>query len=228
MDFEIGIRNAQAAKRFLNQVAPAQELGDGVLSFTAANGVPFNARTIYGGDHYGRYTHGEGFALTLEDDVAPIVEFYDARHDFSPYGQFVSRYPLDTLQQHRAGYALDLDGDQPSWVIDSESLEIVLLHASSHCRLRDATDLAGKPSTRIVSFGEWKRSPEGVCQSRYVVASSEDGFLAAIQSIGIRAVSEVSWGAPVATLELAKAAGEDSLGEWNSELQAAARKRARP
>ncbi len=104
------------------------------FSFTAANGVPFLCRLVNQGDPY-----GADFCLTHHDPI-PAVEFYDARYPFchefvgtkeeaiaagAPVlGQFVTRYMVSTLMDHRlhptAG--LCLNGGIPAWCVDANSM----------------------------------------------------------------------------------------------------------
>ena len=61
----------------------------------------FNVRIVSRGDKYGL-----NFALTHNEDM-PLVEFYDSRYPHTEYGQFVSRYYLDTIINHDEGLSLD-------------------------------------------------------------------------------------------------------------------------
>lgn len=83
-----------------------------VLDIMASNGVPFRA---------------------VVD--ANMVEFFDRRYieGFTPDGQFVSRYYVDTLIGDRImpGFerghrGLDLHGGIPDWTIDANTMDIVL------------------------------------------------------------------------------------------------------
>ena len=94
-----------------------------VLRFSD-HGVPFLARILLPGDTYGR-----GGCL-VHDDPRPVLEFYDGRFSHSAYGQFVSRYRLDSLQDTRAG-GLCLDGGNADvWYIGAENMRRVLAWAA--------------------------------------------------------------------------------------------------
>jgi len=82
-----------------------------MLQVVSYQNVPFNVKVLKKGD-----TYGLNKCLTHEDE-RPVVEFYDARHDFDPEGQFVSRYYVETLLEDEEG-GLDLMGYEPSWKLD--------------------------------------------------------------------------------------------------------------
>jgi hypothetical protein len=77
----------------------------------------FNVRIVNTGDKYGC-----DFCLT--NDKAPMVEFYDTRYPHTQYGQFVSRYYVDTLLERDTG-GLCLDGGVPSWTVSAEDMATV-------------------------------------------------------------------------------------------------------
>ena len=83
---------------------------------------PWAVRIVRTGDAYGlddRLTH---------DKADPLVEFYDTRQagpKFGPRGQFVSRYDLSTLLDHRPGAGLCLQGGVPSWTVTGADFERV-------------------------------------------------------------------------------------------------------
>lgn len=52
-----------------------------------------------------------------------IVEFYDRDHEFTPDGQFISRYYLDTLRSVTNG--LDLLGCEPKWRLSPSAMSLV-------------------------------------------------------------------------------------------------------
>lgn len=79
-------------------------------TFTAANGVPFTVVVI-----------PEGTEPNKSSGV--VVEFYDARHAHTVYGQFVARYPLDAIVKRAdVGAGLDLDGGVDDWTIDGATM----------------------------------------------------------------------------------------------------------
>jgi len=98
------------------------------LDVTAANGVPFRVVLLL---------DGKSDNLPAVDSVSPLVEFYDARYrnvrGFTPDGQFISRYYLETLVVRSFQYGLDLQGDVPNWTIDAITMHSVVawLHAHS-------------------------------------------------------------------------------------------------
>lgn len=83
---------------------------------TNPDGIPFRVRVVRKGDSYGLND-----MLTHQEDE-PMVEFYDARYDFSPgRGQFVSRYYLRTLRD-RNYLHLQLEGGVRDWWVSRENL----------------------------------------------------------------------------------------------------------
>lgn len=78
----------------------------------------FNVRIVNTGDKYGR-----DFCLTHTKDE-PLVEFYDTRYPHTQFGQFVSRYYIDTLLERDTG-GLCLDGGVPSWTVSAEDMATV-------------------------------------------------------------------------------------------------------
>jgi hypothetical protein len=94
-----------------------------ILSFTNDLGIPMIARLVHRGDRYGR----DGCLTHDEED--PMLEFYDARYNHNPWlgfrGQFISRYYLSTLNEHRPykrWIGLDLHGGVPVWKASSENM----------------------------------------------------------------------------------------------------------
>ena len=80
----------------------------------------FNIRVIKQGDHYGLND-----CLTHDNEQA-MVEFYDPRYTtdgFTPLGQFVSRYYVDTLVVHDVNTGLLLDGGVPEWSMSATELQ---------------------------------------------------------------------------------------------------------
>jgi hypothetical protein len=106
------------------------------LDVTAANGVPFRVVLLLDGKSVNFPAASAKFTSLWGTE--PLVEFYDARYrnvrGFTPDGQFVSRYYLETLlgrdeQPLSAGksrrYGLDLQGDVPNWTIDATTMRTV-------------------------------------------------------------------------------------------------------
>jgi len=84
----------------------------------------YNVRVVNKGDKFGR-----DFCLTHESDK-PMVEFYDARYPHTEFGQFVSRYNVETiLGKDRWGHAeggLILDGGNANeWSVSEHHMDIV-------------------------------------------------------------------------------------------------------
>jgi hypothetical protein len=84
----------------------------------------FNVRVVNKGDKFGR-----DFCLTHDSDK-PMVEFYDARYAHSEFGQFVSRYNVETIlgkdRWGRAEGGLCLDGGNPNeWSVSEHHMDIV-------------------------------------------------------------------------------------------------------
>ena len=72
-----------------------------ILKITGSNGTPFIVRRV--------------------NNV--LIEFYDARYNFTPYGQFISRYYAATLKSRQGG--LNLHGGVPEWQVDAGNMEKV-------------------------------------------------------------------------------------------------------
>lgn len=88
---------------------------------TGERGVPFVVRVVFKGDKYGL-----DFCLEHDKDM-PLIEFYDARHWHTPFGQFVSRYRYKEVadcQKERRG--IQLDGGTPSWCVDFEAVDMAV------------------------------------------------------------------------------------------------------
>lgn len=85
-----------------------------------SHGIDFNVRIVNEGDKYGlndQLTH---------DKKEPLVEFYDNRYPHTQYGQFVSRYYLNTLLEHQENRGLCLDGGVRDWRIEAEPMDTVI------------------------------------------------------------------------------------------------------
>lgn len=93
------------------------------MSVKAANGVRFVARILRDGDQFGTS------AFMFWDHEEPGIEFYDARHPFTEFGQFISRYYVDTIlgrNEFSSGVGgLDLQGGVESWKIDAGTMMLV-------------------------------------------------------------------------------------------------------
>lgn len=79
------------------------------LDTVAENGISFRVVVLVNGK-------SENFS-TASLGNRTLVEFYDRRYDFTPDGQFVSRYYLDTMLEHSG--ALNLHGGVDNWTLDS-------------------------------------------------------------------------------------------------------------
>jgi hypothetical protein len=80
----------------------------------------FNVRVVSRGDKYGL-----NFALT-HNGIMPLVEFYDSRYPHTEFGQFVSRYYLDTIVNRDDRFALSLDGGVTAWTVPAEVMAEVI------------------------------------------------------------------------------------------------------
>ncbi len=87
-------------------------------------GRPWAVRLVFSGMAYGL-----DFKLT-HDKEQPLVEFYDARFEHTPYGQFVSRYYAETLlegyEKGRTAGGICLEGGVPDWNLSGAALGRVL------------------------------------------------------------------------------------------------------
>lgn len=84
----------------------------------------FNVRVVNKGDKYGR-----DFCLTHNEEK-PLVEFYDSRYPHTEFGQFVSRYYVETIlgedKWGRAEGGLCLDGGNADvWTVSERHMDIV-------------------------------------------------------------------------------------------------------
>lgn len=86
-------------------------------------GRPWVVRLIFSGDPF-------GLDFKLVHDGEPVIEFYDARHEHTQYGQFVSRYYMSTLlegyENGRTKTGICLQGNVPSWSVSGEALARIL------------------------------------------------------------------------------------------------------
>lgn len=81
------------------------------------NKIPFLVRIVEQRDSYGLDN------CLIHDKKEPLVEFYDARYNHTPFGQFVSRYGMDTIVQSKSG--LNLNFGIPYWQIDKDGMDKV-------------------------------------------------------------------------------------------------------
>ena len=80
----------------------------------------FNVRIVKTGDKY-------GLDDCLTNDGDPMVEFYDSRYqnaEFGQFGQFISRYRINTLIDHNHG--LNLYGGEPDWSVSADGMKQVI------------------------------------------------------------------------------------------------------
>lgn len=109
------------ARALLPTERPAETI---IVTATNSTGtVRFLARILRKGDRYGLAN-----ALTW-DEERPGVEFYDTRYPHTPFGQFVSRYYVETIlgtDGYGSGMGgLDLMGYEASWKLDAVSMTLV-------------------------------------------------------------------------------------------------------
>jgi hypothetical protein len=73
-------------------------------------------------------SHGIPFVAVLSLEDEPTVAFYDARYDFTEYGQFTGgSYYVSTLNEgESARSGLNLHGGVPDWQINAAEMEIVM------------------------------------------------------------------------------------------------------
>ena len=92
-----------------------------ILELPSATRTPFICRLVETGDRF-------GLNYQLVNGDMPMIEFYDTRYEHTEYGQFVSRYFVETLQKSRTCWkqGLCLDGGVPEWSVDAERMKIVL------------------------------------------------------------------------------------------------------
>ena len=97
-------------------------------------GRPWVVRILFSGMAY-------GLDFKLTHDGEPIIEFYDARYEITPYGQFVSRYYASTLmegyEKGRTARGLCLDGGVPDWNVSGDALGRVLEWAGKAIAARE-------------------------------------------------------------------------------------------
>jgi len=83
----------------------------------------FNVRVVKQGEKYGR-----DFCLTHDGD-RPLVEFYDTRYMHTEFGQFVSRYYVETILSEKGNgpknCGLNLHGGVPEWTVSAEDMDTV-------------------------------------------------------------------------------------------------------
>lgn len=101
---------------------------DNTVTFDVTNsrGVPFTVRIVRPGDRYGAFdraaadfviVHGEPMPWRAPSplDREPMIELYDTRYDYTPFGQFVTRYYAGALAERAGEYvSLMLDGGSSS------------------------------------------------------------------------------------------------------------------
>ena len=99
---------------------------------------------------------GQGYGLDdklIHTEEEPMVEFFDARHRHTDYGQFVSRYYVSTFMGGSGG--LTLYGGVLDWQIDAETRRLIKQWLDMHC--------------------DWLHiAPEGVAASVWAQASLAD------------------------------------------------------
>ena len=90
----------------------------------------FNIRVVFEGDRYGR-----NLCLTHKESE-PMVEFYDADHKFTEWGQFVSRYCLSTIvngEKRLCENGLCLDGGVPAWRLTGDQMKEAFETIKAEC-----------------------------------------------------------------------------------------------
>lgn len=93
-----------------------------VIQVTNHMGDKFNVRLVEQGDYYGLND------AVKHDNSKPMVIFYDddGTRTFSEYGQQVSSYYLETLEEwyieEEGGHYLSLDMGVPKWTVTKENI----------------------------------------------------------------------------------------------------------
>jgi hypothetical protein len=105
---------------------------------TTGNDVTFCARLVFKGDRYGLES-----GLTYDKDE-PLLEFYDMKYPHTPYGQFVSRYYVQTLFESNSQFGINLDGGVPRWSLDATALKEVLTWVKTIVKPKPAPHLFWK------------------------------------------------------------------------------------
>ena len=90
------------------------------LLLIKSQGIEFNVRILNEGDKYGLNN-----CLTHESKK-PLVEFYDNRFPHTEFGQFISRYYIDTILNMKNNEGLDLQGGVPDWKINATEMNSVV------------------------------------------------------------------------------------------------------
>lgn len=97
-----------------------------------AHNQDWTVRVVFKGDRFGRDMY------LIYDDAEPLIEFYDADHDFDidtdgkVLGQFVSRYHADTLLEDiKTTNGIDLHGGIPKWEIEKTCYRKILSKVES-------------------------------------------------------------------------------------------------
>lgn len=86
---------------------------DYTIDIISETGVPF--RVVLGVRRHNGYVCNDG---------RRVVSFYDRRHDFTEYGQFVSDYLPYTVLDHK-DFGLNLYGTDKDWRIGLDNLNLV-------------------------------------------------------------------------------------------------------
>lgn len=99
----------------------------------------FNVRILRKGDKYGR-----DFCLTHDEDK-PLVEFYDTRYPHTEYGQFVTRYYVETIlgtdKWGRGEGGLCLDGGVPSWTVGKQDMDTVRKYLQAETGIKHTVEV---------------------------------------------------------------------------------------
>jgi len=111
--------------------------------------VPFRVVLLLDGKSYNYPLGG-----SQRNGTEPLVEFYDLRYHnvrgFTPDGQFVSRYYLESLVGRDRRYGLDLQGDVSDWTIDASTMLSVILWLREVVRRSVADPLAAEQAKKRV------------------------------------------------------------------------------
>lgn len=89
-------------------------------TITSRTGVRFLVRIVKPGEAFG----ATGSLVDLDHT---LVEFYDTRYPHTEFGQFISRYRVETLLQETRTGGLVLATGIPAWTVDSAAMDLVRL-----------------------------------------------------------------------------------------------------
>jgi hypothetical protein len=96
------------------------------LEITTARGIPMTIVLLETGVASERTPGWSGITFGQ-----PVLEFYDARYDFTQYGQFAGDYYASSLFARPAGSILMLETSIDDWTVDAGTLRTILAWAQA-------------------------------------------------------------------------------------------------